>query len=93
MWYKSETGNTEIPSEVDTTSSRVYVYLRKDFERKTREPMQEGEEPTEYWEYMEQKIKKEDWEMYQSLIQNENNITDTQMAVCELYEMLMGGTK
>lgn len=93
MWYKSETGNTEKPSEVDTTSSKVYVYLRKDFEKKTREPMQEGEEPTEYWEYLEQKIKKEDWETYQRLTANENELTDAQVAIVGLYEMLTGGEK
>lgn len=93
MWYKSETGNTEKPSEIDTESSRVYVYLRKDFEKKIREPIQEGEEPTKYWEYMEQKIKKEDWETYQRLTSNENDLTDAQVAIVGLYEMLTGGEK
>lgn len=40
---------------------------------------------------MENAIKKSDWETYENIINIQSNVTDTQMALCELYEIITGG--
>lgn len=87
MWYETE-GGSEKPEALDTTSSKVYVYIRKNFEEHERE--EEGEENVKikYWTWLEQKIEKKDWELYQSLIKSESDITDLQEALVELYEIV-----
>lgn len=60
MWYESESGVR--PQEVDTESSKRYVYVRKDIKELERET-EEGKET--YFSYLEQKIAREDWEVYQ----------------------------
>ena len=65
MWYRNENGGIEKPSDMDKTTSSVYVYVRKDFE------FVEGtEEIPAHWAWMERKIKKDDWELY---VQTETN--------------------
>lgn len=63
-WYYSESMNR--PNETDTTSSKVYNYVRRNIEEVTVD----GE--TKYtWE--ECKIPKENWELY---LQNEQQAAD-----------------
>ena len=62
-WYKSESGT--YPIEIDTESSKVYNYVRKNIETKTETI--EGESVNMYV-YDECKIKKEDWDIYQDIM-------------------------
>ena len=62
MWYKAE--SSELPSTIDDTSSRVYVYVRKNInvEQRTDES---GEIITVYV-YDEIKIPKEVYEIFKN---------------------------
>jgi len=88
MWYEVEFGS-EKPDQIDNTSSKVYVYVRKDLEETERIDEMTGE-TIKFWKGLEQKIKKEDWEIYRELIKSESDITDLQEALVELYEIVVG---
>ena len=83
MWYNAENSDNVRPSTVDTESSRIYNYIRKDFSL-----VPASEDRPEHYAWLEQKIKKEDWELYSKILSNEDDITDLQLALCELYEQL-----
>lgn len=82
MWYESE--STVMPLEVDNTSSSVYVYVRKDIEEVT------DEEKGIYYTYKEQKIKKEDWELYKTLNNHTTELSEVEDALMELAEIIIG---
>ena len=73
MWYQSENSDAIKPAEIDETSSQSYIYARKDFEEV---PIydQLGQQIGTHWRYMENKINKSDWDMYSSLLNNEEKI-------------------
>lgn len=85
MWYYSEA--TTPPRQIDDTSSKKVVYITKDVEEFEREI--DGETITMY-RWQEQKIKKEDWELYQSVLSNTSDISDLTDAVIELASLLGG---
>ena len=68
-WYNSES-MTE-PLEIDTESSAVYNYVRRNIQEITETI--EGEEVTKYV-YEECKILKESWGIYQELTQQKADI-------------------
>ena len=89
MWYKSSNGSLDRPAEVDRTSSKVYVIVRKDF---VEIPVSgEGEEiiPAHY-EWQECLIKKEDWELFEKVIGHDSALDDVYDALAELAEMIVG---
>lgn len=65
--------STVKPNELDTTSSKIYNYIRKDIQEKTREDEMSGKTIT-YYEYNEQKIRKEDWNIYEGMTNNSADI-------------------
>lgn len=77
MWYQSENSDSTKPSEIDTTSSQSYNYVRKDFEEL---PIydQLGQQIGTHWRYLENKVKKEDWEIYNSLSKQEADIASVE---------------
>ena len=74
MWSRVESNDR--PSELDTTSSKVYNYVRRNIEEKTKE--EDGRIIT-YYEYYEEKVNKEMWELYV-------RVSDLEDAICELSE-------
>lgn len=79
MWEKRE--SKERPSVLDTTSSRVYNYVRKNIEQETRQ----GEEgPETFYVFDEQKILKEDWDTYENVVRNTQDVADVMDALVEL---------
>ena len=74
MWSRVESNDR--PSELDTTSSKVYNYVRRNIEEKTKE--EDGRIVT-YYEYYEEKVNKEMWELYV-------RVSDLEDALCELSE-------
>jgi len=84
MWYKAE--SSELPSTIDDTSSRVYVYVRKNInvEQRTDES---GEIITVYV-YDEIKIPKEVYEIFKLESRNERRISDIEDVFAD---MLFGG--
>lgn len=85
MWIESENSDSTKPLEIDNTSSRAYVYVRKDFEEVPAYD-QEGTQIGTHWKYKENKVNREDWETYTDIINTQNDITDIQLALVELYE-------
>lgn len=74
MWSRVESNDR--PSELDTTSSKVYNYVRRNIEEKTKE--EDGRIVT-YYEFYEEKVNKEIWELY-------IRVSDLEDALCELSE-------
>lgn len=73
MWYECENGNFARPADVDTTSSRVYIYVRRNFEFIPEHTEGETVIPGHYrWEEM--KIPHEIWPAYRDQMQNTANI-------------------
>ena len=70
MWITAEA--TFKPDAVDTTTSRIYNYVR----RNIHEEQRKDEEENNYtvWVYEERKIAKEDWELYKTVERNTANI-------------------
>ena len=74
MWSRVESNDR--PSELDVASSKVYNYVRRNIEEKTKE--EDGRIIT-YYEYYEEKVSKEMWELYV-------RVSDLEDALCELSE-------
>lgn len=90
MWKTVENSNNVRPNDIDEISSKDIVYVRKDFiEVPTYDEY--GEQIGNHWQYIEDEIPKSDWETYKKVIENENAMIDTQLAICDLYEMISGG--
>lgn len=83
MWKRSECDT--YPSLLDTTSSDVVNYVRKNVKTEEREDM-DGTKRTVYV-YLEQEVLKDDWDTYKQIIANVNDITDTQEAIGEVLEI------
>ena len=89
-WYKVELWGIPEPAPIDDKASKKYVYVRKDIHaEKIPVPNMEGEiEMLDGYVYYEQKIKKEDWELYQTVMQNTADISDADDALVELAELI-----
>lgn len=85
MWYKAE--STELPTVIDDTSSRVYVYVRKNIKEEQRADEVTGETVTVYV-YDEIKIPKEVYEIFRIESENEVRISDVEDILAEI---LFGG--
>ena len=79
MWYKSE--SKDIPTEIDITSSQVYVYVRKNII-----PIQREDETL--YEYDEIKIPKEVYEIFRLETENTDRIADLEDVLADI---LFGG--
>lgn len=67
MWYYAE--GKERPAIIDETSSKNWVYVRRNIEDFERE---DETDPTYRWEEM--RIRKEDYPIYQLEVQNAANL-------------------
>lgn len=86
MWRKSES-MVKLPA-LDTTSSKKVVFVRKDYAQEERVDA-EGKTYI-VWSWQENKIKKEDWETYRTVMQNATDISDLTDAVMELAAIMTG---
>lgn len=89
MWYKSENANGDLPPALDTSSSSKYVYIRKDFVY-VDEKNDENRYTPAHYEWLEQKIQKSDWDIYQKTIGHDEALNDVYAALTELAEMIVG---
>lgn len=71
MWYNVE--STTQPSMIDTTTSRNWIYVRKDIHTEEREDEVTGEKMA-VWVWKEIKIARENWELYKAVERNTANI-------------------
>ena len=78
-WYNVQ--SLELPEETDTTSSKVYNFVRRYIT--AHESEQDGEIIVTY-EYQECKIPKESWGMYLELIQTKADIAYLNMITEDL---------
>lgn len=69
-WYKSE--STIKPEKIDTTSSKVYNYVRKNIVQEER--THEGHEPITMYIYDECIVPKASWDVFLQEEQNTANI-------------------
>ena len=90
-WHHTE--SPVKPESVDTTSSKVYVLVRKDIKETT------DSEGNTIYEYEEKFVSKEDWTTYSDIIlqnqiieQNSSDITSTMDGLVETYETVNNNT-
>ena len=91
MWKEVENGSLALPSTVDTTSSRAYVYVRRNITL-VADVIEEGEViiPAHYkWEEM--KIPREMWEVCEKVMGHDTALDDVYAALTELAEMIVEG--
>jgi len=89
MWYRTENGSDVKPAALDTTSSKRYVYVRKDF---VEVPATQGDQPIPaHWSWLEAKILKEDWAIYEEVLNHGEALDDVYDALTELAEMILEG--
>lgn len=88
MWKTVQ--STEKPLEIDENSSKTVVYVRKDIAESTT-VNENGEEITAYYTYQENTIPKEDWDTYKAIMENQKLTTDLELALCDIYETIIGG--
>ena len=82
-WYKGYLGTHDKPSEVDKISSHKWVYVRKNFEY-----FEETETEGEHWEFDELKIAKDDWQLFEKILEHDNDLDDVYSALTELAELI-----
>lgn len=90
MWYKCQNGSVDVkPAALDKESSKKYVYVRKDF---TEIPAsgEEGFEIPAHWEWMEMKIPKDDWNVYEHVLEHDAALDDVYAALTELADIIAG---
>ena len=81
MWYKSE--STTKPEIVDSTSSKIYVYVRKNIQEIEREDEQTGNKYIVYV-YDETKIPKDVYSIFENQMQSDLRIADIEEVITEI---------
>lgn len=79
MWRKSESKIK--PVLIDITSSQTVVYVRKNIEEVARD------DETLYV-YDEQEVKKEDWDLYKTVLDNSSELADIEDALVEIANLI-----
>lgn len=72
MWYYAE--GKERPAIVDETSSKNWVYVRRNIEEFERENETDPAMNDKFYRWEEMKIRKEDYPIYQLEVQNAANL-------------------
>ncbi len=89
MWYEVENGNLARPSDVDTTSSRAYVFVRRNIT--LVEEVRDGQEiiTPQHYRWEEMKIPREMWEVCEKVMGHDSALDDVYEALTELAEMIV----
>ena len=85
MWYVNSNSDDIKPSALDTTSSQKWNYIRKAFEE-----VPASEDIPAHWQWKEIKIRKEDWMIYEQVMNHETALDDVFAALVELAEIIEG---
>lgn len=80
MWYKAE--STEQPVIIDSTSSKKWVYVRKNIQKEEREDELSG--TYEVYTFDEQKVSKDVWGIFEQEKSNEERLNDVEDVLAEL---------
>lgn len=78
MWEHVEGSNIR-PAETDTTSSKKYVYVRKNITF-----FEATEDRGEHYEWDEQKVDKSDWAIFKQVLEHDGAFDDVYAALTEL---------
>lgn len=84
MWKKSE--SKIMPQLIDDTSSPTTVYIRKNVEEVVRK--NENRDDETIYVYDEQEVKKEDWEIYRTVLDHSDELSEVEDALVELASLL-----
>lgn len=87
MWQKTENGSAVRPSAADTTSSRSYVYVRKNILFCPERLVGEETRPAHY-EWDELKVPRKDWETFRSVLAHGEALEDVYAALAELAALI-----
>lgn len=85
MWYINSNGENIKPPALDTTSSQKWNYVRKNFEE-----VAATEEIPAHWQWLETKIAKDDWTIYEQVLGHDDALDDVYAALTELAEIIAG---
>ena len=80
-WYNGE--STIRPVLIDDSSSKVWVYVRRNVEEHERENEQRIKET--FYSFEESKVPKDVWLIFQKTVESDERIADLEEAVTELY--------
>lgn len=81
IWYDGE--SSVYPALVDSTSSKKWVYVRRNVEEHERENEQGIKET--FYSFEEQKVSKDVWGIFEKTMQHDLRIADVEEAITELY--------
>ena len=81
MWYYVE--SKSYPALVDTTSSKKWVYVRRNIKEHEREDEQGIKEI--FYSFEETKIPKDVWAIFEKETDNSERLADVEEAITELY--------
>lgn len=85
MWVRSENGDGIRPPEVDDTSSKQYVYVRRNL------ALVEGtDEVPEHWEWDELRVPRDSWESWEQSDMNAEAMADLSGLASDIAETLDG---
>lgn len=91
MWKVVENGNLARPAEVDSASSRAYVFLRRNITLVPEE--RDGEEVVtpEHYRWEETKVPQDVWNVAEKVFGHDAALDDVYAALTELAEMIVEG--
>ena len=84
-WQIVHDSQEDKPAELDTTSSEIYIYQRRNIQRVTDDL--DGK-AYECWQYEERKLTRDEYNAIRAELL-EAELTNTQLALVELYERKM----
>lgn len=89
MWRKVTNGSDNRPPDIDDTTSRAYIYVRRNITRV--EATGEGEEAVgAHYEWEELKIPREMWEIARAVFEHTEELEAISGAIMELAEIVGG---
>lgn len=85
MWYTVENGADIAPAAVEATSSRAYVYVRRNIER-----VEATEDMPAHYRWQETKIPRDALTIYEQVVSHEGALDDVYAALTELAGLIVG---
>lgn len=79
MWYRAENGEALRPAEIDSTSSRAYVYIRRNIRL-----IEATEDVPAHYAWEETKIPRDAWAIMALAMGHETALEDVYAALAEL---------
>ena len=86
MWYDVTNGDLTRPAAIDETSSKVYVYVRRNIEL-----VEATDEMPAHYRWQELKIPREMWEVTKKVFNHDSALDDVYSALVELAEIIVEG--